>query len=78
METELELSSLYTNRSVVSTLPIRNGNSPQRLQPYSIDNHTGKYLTYKEWKHKIQIIKHSETLIRVSTLPIRNGNVTCK
>ncbi len=51
METFHDSSVLVAD--IVSTLPIRNGNeeSPQETPQ---DTKPGKYLTYKEWKQKIQ------------------------
>ena len=57
---------------IVSTLPIRNGNSKcaSALAP---SNFTCKYLTYKEWKQLI-LVGFNLQFCSMTTLPIRNGN----
>ena len=55
----------------VSTLPIRNGNTPFFLL-FFIYLSFCKYLTYKEWKQNLSVLYFKNCC--VSTLPIRNGN----
>ena len=65
------------NSTIVSTLPIRNGNENIILLLVLADGYTiiCEYLTYKEWKHNYNSYYVAEAFIHpVSTLPIRNGN----